>query len=104
MQREPALVAELRSAIADSKASPYALAKAAGLDEAAVRKFIGRARSLSLDSAARLADALGLRLVRPAKPRKIGRSKKETLERPDESGPGEGLGSPIDRGIVGPAP
>lgn len=81
--REPALVAELRSAIADSGATPYAVAKAAGVDEAAVRKFLTRSRSLGIDSAGRIAEALGLRLVRPSRPRKIGRPDKPTSNPPE---------------------
>jgi transcriptional regulator with XRE-family HTH domain len=62
---------EIRQAIADDGRTPYALAKAAGVDEAAIRRFLTRERSLSLESADRLASALGLTLVRKLrKPRK----------------------------------
>ncbi len=84
---EPALASELRSAIDESGANWYQLAKRAGIDESAVRKFSTRERSLSLDSAGRLADALGLRLVRPGKARKFpgapGRKGPEKLRPPE---------------------
>jgi hypothetical protein len=69
--REPGLVAELRLAILEARVNSYQLALRAGIDEAAVRKFVARQRSLSLDSAARLVEALGLKMVRPARPRKF---------------------------------
>jgi len=64
---EPPLIAELRSAIADSGQSPYELAKEAGIDPAAVYRFLTRERSLSLDTAARIHQSLGLKTVRPSK-------------------------------------
>lgn len=59
---------ELRSAIADFVARDgqtlYGLARTSGVDEAAVRRFVSRERSITLDSADRLASALGLAVVR----------------------------------------
>lgn len=63
------MVREIRSAIADSGLTPYALAGLSGVDEMGVRRFISRERSLSLVSAARIAAALGLQLVRKARPK-----------------------------------
>jgi hypothetical protein len=62
---------ELRSAVADhlkaeSKAL-HALAMEAGLDDAVLRRFMSRERSLTLDSADRLASALGLAVIRKAR-------------------------------------
>jgi DNA-binding phage protein len=95
--REPALIAELRDAIRDASVNNYRLAQKAGIDEAAVRKFLSRERSLSLDSAARLAEALGLRIVRPSRPRKFagttrienGRQEGEPSASPLEGAEGE---------------
>lgn len=64
---EPPLITELRSAIADSGQTPYELAKEAGINPAAVYRFLTRERSLSLDSAARIHQSLGLKTVRPSK-------------------------------------
>ena len=66
-QQAQPLTAEIRSAIADSGHGPYALAKLSGVDEAAIRRFVSRERSLSLESADRIASALGLQLVRKAR-------------------------------------
>jgi predicted transcriptional regulator len=68
---EPPLIVELRASIDECNASPYRLAEKAGIDESAIRKFMARTRSLSLDSAARLCEILGLRVLRPSKPRKF---------------------------------
>jgi len=64
---EPSLVHEIRSAIDDSGLSHYHLAKDSRVDEASVRRFLSRERSLSLDSAGRIFGALGLKVVRPAR-------------------------------------
>jgi predicted transcriptional regulator len=68
---EPTMIVELRASISESGATPYALARRAGIDESAIRKFVARTRSLSLDSAARLVEVLGLRVLRPTKPRRF---------------------------------
>jgi predicted transcriptional regulator len=78
--REPSLVVELRASIDESGANPYRLAEKAGIDESAIRKFIARTRSLSLDSAARLVEVLGMRILRPTKPRRFaGRSRSRAV-------------------------
>lgn len=69
--REPALIVELRASIAESGANCYQLAAKAGIDESGLRRFVSRERSLSLDSAARLVEALGLKILRPSKPRRF---------------------------------
>jgi hypothetical protein len=62
---------ELHSAIVDHVACEgrtlYSLAKLAGLDEATLRKFQSRERSIKLESVDRLAAFLGLKLVRSAR-------------------------------------
>jgi ribosome-binding protein aMBF1 (putative translation factor) len=62
---------ELHSAIVDHVAvegrTLYSLAKLAGVDEATLRKFQSRERSLTLQSVDRLAAFLGLKLVRSAR-------------------------------------
>ena len=105
--QEPAVITELRAAIEDSKANPYQLAKKAGIDQSAVRKFLSRERSLSLDSGARLCEALGLKLVRPARPRKFAGAERGERERegprPVATPPGpSGTGMDYAAGSGGP--
>jgi len=52
----------LRKAAKDSGQTAYALAKGSGIDRAAVVRFLNRDRGLTLDSAALLAEHLGLEL------------------------------------------
>ena len=68
------LTRAIREAIQDDDRCLNALAVAAGVDQAAVRRFVSRERSLTLDSADRLAVALGLSVVRKARSRKVARS------------------------------
>jgi hypothetical protein len=75
---EEPLTREIRQSIADDGRSLYAIAGAAGIDEAALRRFVSRERSLSLASTDGLATALGLKLVRKSKPRAT------TVQRPAE--------------------
>ena len=63
------LTREIRSAITDDGRTNYALAMDAGVDESALRRFQSRERSLSLETADKLAVALGLQLVRKARPK-----------------------------------
>lgn len=60
------LRAEVRRYL-DGGGSGYALAGAAGVARSAVNRFASGGRSLSLDSAGRIAAALGLRLVASAR-------------------------------------
>jgi transcriptional regulator with XRE-family HTH domain len=55
---------ELRRAIEESGQTAYALAKKAGVDPSAVKKFMVRERGLSLDTFDPLAEALNLVLVK----------------------------------------
>jgi len=53
----------VRRAIAESGASRYAIAKAAGLDEAALSRFMHAKAGLTLATVDALAGVLGLRIV-----------------------------------------
>lgn len=59
---------QLREAIKQSGISTYALAKKAGVDPSAVKKFVVRERGLSLDTFDPLAETLGLVLVKQGEP------------------------------------
>lgn len=87
-EREPSLIVELRATIEESGANPYQIAAKAGIDESGVRKFLARTRSLSLDSGARLADALGMKILRPKVPRKFD-GRKRRRARTSEQVPSE---------------
>ncbi len=62
------IVKQLKDAIAKSGQSRYALSCASGVEQSALSRFMSGERGLSLESAARLADVLGLEL-RPKKSR-----------------------------------
>jgi cyanate lyase len=64
------LTDELLAAIRDEGATDYELAHRTGLAREVIRRFRLRQRSLTLDSADRLARALGLGMVRIRTPRK----------------------------------
>jgi transcriptional regulator with XRE-family HTH domain len=55
---------DLREAIKNSGQTCYALAKQAGVDPAALRKFVDGKRGLSLDTFDPLAEVLGMALVK----------------------------------------
>jgi transcriptional regulator with XRE-family HTH domain len=63
------IIGRLKAAIEASGESRYALSCKSGVLQSAVSRFMSGERSLSLESAARLADALGLEL-RPKRSRK----------------------------------
>lgn len=56
------MVEVLRKAAKDSGQTTYALAKGSGVDRAAVVRFLNGDRGLNLESAARLAEFLGMEL------------------------------------------
>ncbi len=64
------IVQELKDAIVNSGVSRYALSRASGVPQSALSRFMNGERGLSLESAARLAEALGLEL-RPKRSRKV---------------------------------
>ena len=60
------LVQELRQAIEQQQRieSQAAIARGAGVDQAALNRFMRQERSIDLETAARLCEYLGLRLTR----------------------------------------
>lgn len=54
------LVEQLRRAISNSGESYYALAKRSGVDAVVISRFVAGERDLRLETAAKLADAMGL--------------------------------------------
>jgi hypothetical protein len=76
---------ELHSAIADSGLTPYALMGLSGVDEMGIRRFMSRERTITLESADKLAVSLGLHVIRKAryksKPRAVeAESSRESAE------------------------
>jgi transcriptional regulator with XRE-family HTH domain len=63
---------KLREAIIKSKMSRYKIAKESGIGEASLSLFVNRKRTLTLDSAAKVAGVLGLELM-PKKPKRKAR-------------------------------
>lgn len=53
----------LRKAILDSKISRYKISQLCGVGEAQLSLFVNRKRTLTLTSAAKVAEALGLELI-----------------------------------------
>ena len=54
---------KLRRAILDSKISRYKISQLSGVGEAQLSLFVNRKRTLTLTSAAKVAEALGLELI-----------------------------------------
>ena len=67
------LATQLRSAIVDRDITHYQLGKDAGLSPAVIDRFISGERDVMLETAARLASALGLRLVETEKRKRSGK-------------------------------
>lgn len=73
MSQKPAdIQAQLRQAILDSDLSRYRLAQLTGVSQATLSLFVHNQRSITMDSAAKLAKELGLKLT-PIKSPKKGR-------------------------------
>jgi hypothetical protein len=72
----------IREAIRDDGRNLNALAVDSGIDQAAVRRFVSMERGLTLDTADRLAVALGLTVVRKGRSRKPARSGQASGPRP----------------------
>ena len=68
-QHQTDLAAVIRRAIRDSGLTPYRVATDADVDRAAMTRFLHGQRGLTLDSASRICEVLGLEL-RPAQKRK----------------------------------
>ena len=62
----------LREAIIKSKMSRYRIAKESGIGEASLSLFVNQKRTLTLDSAAKIASVLGLELMPKKLKRKAG--------------------------------
>ncbi len=71
MSEHPSIIEQLKDAIENSGLSHYALSCASGIRQSTLSRFMSGERGLSFESAARLADALGLEL-RPRKSRRKG--------------------------------
>jgi hypothetical protein len=61
---------ELRSAVEESGLTRYAIWQATGIDQGSLCKFMQGERGLGLDSVDKLADLLGLHVVRDSGQRK----------------------------------
>ena len=66
------ILEQLKRAIRDSGKSRYAISKLCGVQQSALSRLMSGKRSLSMEAAEKVADALGLELVLRAK-RKDGR-------------------------------
>jgi transcriptional regulator with XRE-family HTH domain len=64
------LIEQLKAAIEQSGMTRYKLAQAAGVEESTLSRFVNGKRSLSLESASRLAEVLNLELKPRRKARK----------------------------------
>jgi plasmid maintenance system antidote protein VapI len=76
MRKQTRISGELRQAIERARergTSRYALWKLTGVGQPQLSAFVKQRESLSLDAADRIAEALGLRLVEDARPRKAPR-------------------------------
>jgi plasmid maintenance system antidote protein VapI len=60
------LTAALRDAVHNSGRTAYAVARAAGVSQAVLSRFLNCRRGITLDTADRLAQALGLQLAKAA--------------------------------------
>jgi plasmid maintenance system antidote protein VapI len=65
---------QLREIIASRGLAPTELGQLAGVDPTVIARFVAGERDLRLETAGRIAAALGLRLVEVARPRGRGRS------------------------------
>ena len=71
MSKAADIQAQLRQALLDPPVSRRQIALAAGVSEGVVSNFVNGHRSITMDTAARLARVLGLEL-RPVRPRRKG--------------------------------
>jgi plasmid maintenance system antidote protein VapI len=71
-KRKLDIESQLRKAIIESPLSRYKIAKESGVGEAPLSLFVNRKRTLTLASAARVADVLGLELTPRRKKQKAG--------------------------------
>jgi len=71
MGNQPDIEEQLRHAILNAGMSRYAISKLSGVSEGQISHFVNRNRSLTMETGAKLAAALGLEL-RPVRERKGG--------------------------------
>ncbi len=71
MSRKPAdIQAQLRQTVLDSELTRYRLAKLSGVSQATLCLFVHGQRSITMESAAKLAEVLGLTLTPIERPKK----------------------------------
>lgn len=66
------LSAQLRSAVTESGKSQYRIAKATGISQPAITRFVNGDRSISLETADKLAAYFGMSLTDPKPPEEDG--------------------------------
>ena len=66
------LAAEIRRAIRDSGLTPYRIATDADVDRSVMTRFVNGERGLTLDTASRICDRLGLKLRAVKRPKAKG--------------------------------
>jgi transcriptional regulator with XRE-family HTH domain len=57
------IIDQLRRAMRDSGETEYAIAKASGVSQSVVNRFVSGERGISLETAAKLCEYLGIELV-----------------------------------------
>jgi plasmid maintenance system antidote protein VapI len=62
-KKAPTLSEEIRAAILKADLSAYELARAAGVDRSVVSRFLAGRRTITLETADRIAEVLKLRLI-----------------------------------------
>ena len=68
-QSKTDLAATIRKAVKDSGMTPYRIATDADVDRAIMTRFVNEQRGLTLDTASRLCDILGLELRPSTRPK-----------------------------------
>ena len=68
--KRPPLSQQLRAAIEDSGETRYAIAKATGIDQSVLSRFVNGERGLSMNAIDILGGYLGLEIVRKRRPAK----------------------------------
>lgn len=71
---------QLREIIDSRGLTAYALGQSSGVDPTVIGRFLADQRDIRLDTADKLATALGLRLVEVARPKGRGRPAKQAAE------------------------
>jgi len=70
MGKTPDIQEQLRQAILDADVSRYRLSKMTGINQGILSRFVHRERTVTLDTAAKLAAGLGLELTPKGKGKK----------------------------------